>query len=125
MLLIRFLLWILKQKKPSQEARLLVMNHLIKGIGGLPIADVFTSDVDGTLMIRGKRVTVEQATLFQQAAEVLDDNVAYRLIKEQIAFEAIKFGIHSSLTFEMLMISKAAIWIQEQERNLIQTLKGR
>lgn len=120
----KIILWYLKRNNLDDQSKALVLNHLIRSIGGLPIKDIITHDIDGTMVIRGKKITPQQVTALQQSAEALRENPAYLLIKEQVSFEAVKYGVHSSLSFDMLLISKSAIWIQQQENRLISLLLG-
>lgn len=62
--------------------------------------------------------------MIREGAVALQKNWAYRTIKEQIAFNAVKMGIHTSVSIEMLMLSKAALWVQQQEIVLIEKLSG-
>lgn len=99
-----------------------MLNALLEAVHALPVKDIISFDQQGTLQVQGKKLDTEQAIAMQSAIAALKNNMAYRLIKEQIAFEAVKYGVHSSLTFDMLYMSKAALWIQQQEINLISKL---
>lgn len=90
----------------------------------LPVKDIVTYDVQGTLQVNGKVLDTEQAIQIREGAVALERNWTYKLIKDQIAYEAIKMGVHSSLSMEMILMSKAAIWLQEQEKKLISDLSG-
>lgn len=100
------------------------MNFLLERVNTLPIKDIITYDLSGTVRVNGKELTPEQAILLREGAVSLEKNWTYRLIKEQIAYEAIKMGVHSSITMDMILFSKAALWIQQQELKLISELKG-
>ena len=95
--MLKLLLKLLKLKKLSQANKTLILNYLLEGV----------------------ELTVEQAMRLREGAVALKNNWASNLIEEQIKYEAIKYGVHSSLTFDMLYMSKAAIWIQEQRKRLI------
>ena len=62
--------------------------------------------------------------LLREGAIALEKNWTYRTIKEQLAYEAIKMGVHSALTVDMVLMSKAILWIQENEIALIKKLNG-
>ena len=61
---------------------------------------------------------------FREGAVALEKNWTYRTIKEQIAYEAIKLGIHGSIDMDGVMFSKAAIWLQQEEIKLVKRLSG-
>lgn len=123
-LLLRLVLWLLRNNRLKPEARALVMNTLLESVQALPIADLIAFDLQGTVQVRGKKLDTEQAMVIREGAVSLEKNPTYRLIKEQIAFEAVKMGVHSSLTLDMVLFAKAALWIQQQEIKLIGELKG-
>lgn len=122
--MIKILLWILKNRKISTNSRLLITNYLLESINALPIKEIITYNLEGTVRINGKELTPEQAIQFKEGAVALENNGTYRVIKDQIAYEAIKMGIHSSLSMEMILMSKSALWLQEQEKKIISDLAG-
>jgi hypothetical protein len=102
----------------------LILNYLLEEVGATPFKDILTYDLDGTVHVAGKKLTSEQLIQLREGAVALENNWTYRVIKEQLAYEAVKYGIHSSLTTDMLLLSKSALWIQEQEKRLIKELSG-
>lgn len=122
--MLRLLLWLFRSKRLKTEDRALILNFLLESVGALPINDIITFDPSGTVLIKGKELTTEQAIELREGAVSLQKNWAYRVIKEQIAYEAVKYGVHSSLTFDMLIFSKSALWIQQHEAKLISDLTG-
>lgn len=117
------MLKLLKSKKLSQQNRLQILNSLAEQVT-LPIQDIITFDSQGTIQVRGKELTPDQTIQLREGAVALQNNSAYKLIHDQVAFEAIKYGVHSSTSMEMMLLSKSAIWIQEQETALIVKLAG-
>ena len=120
----KLLLWLLKQKKLSQKNRGLILNYLLERVEALPVKDILTYNLDGTVQVAGKDLTPEQLILLREGAIALEKNWTYRTIKEQLAYEAIKMGVHSALTVDMVLMSKAILWIQENEIALIKKLNG-
>ncbi len=90
----------------------------------LPIRDCLEFDLDGSIKVQGKELNLEKLVQLREGANSLSHNWTYRLLKEQLAFEAIKIGIHSSQTTEQLLFSKAVLWIQQREIELITKLSG-
>lgn len=123
-MLARLVIWILNSKRIKGESKALIFNALLENIGSLPIKDIFTHDLSGTVRVNGKDLTPEQAISLKEGAVALNKNWTYNLIREQVAYEAVKMGVHSSLNLDMVMFSKAALWHQEQEKKLISQLIG-
>lgn len=115
-------MWWLKRKDFPVSHKALTLNYLLDGVKVLPIKDCL--DFEGTLKVNGKELSIEQMVQFREGAVSLGNNWTYRTIKEQIAFEAIKIGIHTSGTTEQLLFSKAALWIQAKEMEFISKISG-
>lgn len=122
--LITLLLRLLKSKQLSEADRARVLNSLLASVQALPVREIITYDLDGTMIVNGRKLTTEQAISMKQAATSLQNNRFYRLIKEQIAWEAIKMGIHQSHVFDAVLMSKSALWIQSEEMKLIRNVAG-
>lgn len=118
-MLLKFLLKILKTKRLKSEDRLLILNALLEKVEALPIKDIITYDLSGTIKINNKTLSVEQAILLRQGAISLENNATRKIITEQVTWEAIKFGVHSSLSIESILFAKAALWLIEQEKAII------
>ena len=112
----------LKSKQLSKEDRALILNALLESVQALPLNDLITFDVQGTLRVNGKQLEPEQMVQLREGAVSLEKNWAYRLIKDQTLYEAIKMGVHSSLTLDMVLMSKAAIWVIQNENKIINQL---
>lgn len=122
--MIKLLLKLLKSKKINSEDRSLILNFLLEKVNALPIKDVITYDLDGTVRVNDNNLTLEQAISLRESAVALQANQCYRLIKEQIAYESIKIGIHMGNTLEQIIFPKAALWVQAQEIELISKIVG-
>lgn len=123
-MIVKLALRLLKNKRLKEEDKLLILNALLERISAIPIKSIITFDKDGTLNINGKTLTVEQTIAVKEGANSIKLNHTYKLIKDQIAFEAIKMGIHSSLSLDMVIFCKAALWLQQEEQKLIERLSG-
>lgn len=122
--MIKLLLKLLKSKKTNSEERSLILSFLLEKVNILPIKDIITYELDGTVKVNDKNLSLEQAISLRESAVALQANQCYRLIKEQIAYEAIKIGIHMGNTLEQIIFPKAALWIQTQEIELISKIVG-
>jgi len=121
-LIAKITVWLLKSKRLDGESRILLLNALLNNLSVLPMKDVITFAPDGTLLVKGKTLTIEQAVQIRESAVSLKKNPTYSLLKEQMAYEAIKMGVHKSTTLDMLAFSKAALWINEQETKIVEEL---
>lgn len=117
-------MWLLRKKDLAASHKALILNYLLEEVGATPFKDILTYDLDGTVEVAGRKLTSEQLIQLREGAVALAKNWTYKVIKEQLAYEAVKYGIHSSLTTDMLLLSKAALWIQQQEIKLIKELSG-
>ncbi len=115
-------IWALKSKSLSGIQKTKVTNELLRNIGAIPLHDVITYDSQGSLIIQGRKIEFEQAEALMMNLEALKNNNARKLIKEQVAFEAIKLGLHQGETPEKILFAKAALWYAEQEQKLIDSL---
>lgn len=122
-MLTKILIKLLKSKISLKDKEL-ILNTLLERINALPIRDLIIFDVAGTLKINDRTLDIDQAIVFKETVLALKNNSAYKIIKEQIAFEAIKIGIHKGNTLDQIMFSKAALWIQAEEIRLITQLSG-
>lgn len=115
--MLKLLLKLYKSKKTTAQDRAVILNALLEKINGFPITDILTYQ-DNRIKINGKQLDIEQSIAFKEAAIALDKNWFYKVIKEQIAYEAINIGVHKGQTNDQLVFSKAVLWIQEREKEL-------
>jgi len=111
----------LKDEKLSHQDRLKLQTAIIDKISYIPIADVLEFAPDGTVIVRGRTLDIDQARVLKSGLDALQNNFAEKLISEQLLFNAIKLGVHKSTSLEELMLSKAIIWVL-QERSKLLTL---
>lgn len=100
-----------------------ILNELIHRGGALPIHATITED-GGKTLIRGVPLDVSQAFALKESAGHAVENAAYKTVREQIRYEAIKHGIHNALTLDQMYFSKAALWVIDQEEQMLKTLAG-
>jgi len=117
-LLARLCIKLLRSKKLKGENKTLILNALLDNIGALPIKKIITFDVEGAMLINGKRLEIEQAISLKQSAQAFRDNTFRKLVEEQIAYMAVEYAIHNGLSPETIMFSKVAFWIQEEVKKL-------
>jgi hypothetical protein len=120
----KLLVWVLRQKRFSTQDKAYILTALLSNIQALPIKDIISYDLQGTILVNGKPLTLEQAIALKESAVALADNSAYKLIKDQVAWEAIKMGIHRSVSTDQLILAKASLWVAQEEAKLINSLSG-
>ena len=118
-LLSKIIVWALSLTTIKGEDRTRLINALLAHIDALPLRDVVSFDLDGTLLIRGNKLEVEQAQNLKAAVSSLKDNYARKLIQEQLLHEANMIGLHKGLNPEMIQFAKALIWCLQNEQALI------
>lgn len=118
----KLVVWALRSKRLTGEQKTLVTNALLDNIHAVPIRSIITFDQYGTLYIGGRKLEPEQAMAFVESARALRDNHARKILSDQIAFEALKIGLHQGINSDTIMFSKAALWNQEEEQKLLASI---
>jgi len=114
----------LKSKKITGQNKASVLNALMENIGMLPTQKIITFDQYGTLLLKGKPLVVEQALTFKQGAMALKDNEVRKVLNEYKKWLAVEMGVHQGLNPEMILFSKACLYlIQEEEKMLEQIIQ--
>lgn len=118
----KFVVFILRHNRLSGEAKAICTSALLDNMQVIPICDIITFNQQGTIQIRGRSLEPEQAKAFAESARQLRDSFAKRIIREQVAYEAIKMGLHQGLTPDMILFAKAALWYAQEENKLLNTI---
>jgi len=118
-ILSKIVCWALRSTTIKGEDRTRVINALLANIDALPLKDVVSFDFNGTLLIRGNKLEIEQAQLLKAAVTSLKGNYARKLIQEQLLHQANIIGLHKGINVEGIMFSKAVIWCLQNEQELI------
>lgn len=113
---------LLRSHKLTGEQKAKVTSALLDNIGALPIRKIFTFTQQGTILVNGKELTIEQAIALRDSARGFKDSYARRLIHDQLRFLAVEMGVHTGLNADMIMFSKAMLYNFEQEQELIDML---
>lgn len=114
----------LRHKRLSGEQKAYVASALLDNLEAPPIADIITITADGTMLIRGRRLSVEQAIAFKESGASLKKSFALKLIHDQIKFLAINIGIHQGLTQDGITFSKASLWVVQEVEKLVNQFSG-
>lgn len=120
-LLSKIIVWALKTIKITGEDKARVITALLANIDALPIQDAITFDQEGTILIRGKKLELEQAQLLKQSTSSLKDSYARKIIGEQMLSEANLISL-KGINTEQLIFAKACIWVMMRQDELIKKL---
>lgn len=71
------------------------------------------------ITLNGKLLDREQAINFKESCVVLKDNFARKVLNEQVRFLAVNLGINVALSVDTILFAKAALWILQQEDDLL------
>jgi hypothetical protein len=115
-------LYLLKKNTLSEKNKAKVLGALLENIGALPLRTVIHFDEKGTLKINGKALSIEQAVALRDSAIAYKDSFAGQLVDEQLRFLAVELGVHQGITLERIIFSKAALWLIEEKKRIIDTL---
>lgn len=121
-LITKFTIFVLNHKRLSETNKALLTSALLNNLMAIPLTEIITFDTNGTVNIEGKTLSLEQARAFTDSARALKDSIARRIIRDQLTFEAIKMGVHKGMTPDMILFSKAALWVMEEEERLLSTV---
>lgn len=107
-----------KKVKLTSEERIEIMNAMLEKLAVPPISDIITLE-KGEIKVKDHALDVQQLTDFKLSLMALQDNPARKILFEQIKYEAVKMGVHRSVSVDELLFSKAALWILNQEEELL------
>lgn len=113
---------ILKRSDLPVEDRSYLSTFLLEKLGAFPIRDIISVNDEGSLIVDGRSLDVDQARALREGAKLAKTNVALKLIREQVLYAAVTTGIHKSETELQLFFSRAAIWWGQQEERLLALL---
>lgn len=114
----------LRNKRLSGEQKAFVTSALLDNLNTFPIRDIIEVDTIGNIKIKGRNLDSEQAIVFRESGSSLKNSFALKLIHDQMIFKAINLGIHKGDTTDMIIFSKAALWVIQEEMALIDKFVG-
>jgi len=120
----RLLLWLLKSKRLSKDDRLLLTRHLLTTVSGVPLHGILMIDGGGNLLIRGVKPEAEQLITLRQHADALQSNLAWKLIREQVLYQAISLGAFEGTDVDQILFSRAGVWFGQKEKEWVDLLAG-
>lgn len=108
----------LKRSKLSTADRTALIGAIMNKLVVPPIKDIIRED-GMSITIGGRELEGQDMVDFKLSLVALTENPARKVLRDQLSYEAVKIGIHSSKTVDELMFAKAVLWVLEQEELLI------
>lgn len=114
---------LLASQRLSLEASSELTGAVLDKLYALPIKDAIKYDAhEGKLYIRSRPIDHETMQVLSRSARAVLDSQALKLVREQVAFQAVTTGIHKAERPEQLYFGRAAIWWGQQEESLLELL---
>ena len=110
-----------KKEKLSLEDRNTILNALLGKISALPLRESIEIGPN-FVKINRKKLSTDELIAFREGCIVLNDNFARKVINQQIRFLAVNWGINKAVSIDELLIAKAAIWVLNQEEDILKSL---
>lgn len=116
--------WLLKNKRLSKDDRLLLTRHLLTTLSGVPLHGILTIDGGGNLLIRGVKPEPELLISLRSQADALQHNQAWKLIREQVLYQAVALGAFEGTNVDQILFSRAGVWFGQKEKEWVELLAG-
>lgn len=121
LLAVKFAVWLLKQHLSLEEKNLLI-NTLLDKLAMLPVRSIIETSDDGSLIIRGKKLDMEEQNLIHESAMSLKTNRAFGLIQDEILYIAMTYAVNGVTNLDQLYCAKMAVWWGQNEHRLVKLL---
>jgi hypothetical protein len=106
----------------SLENRTRCVTGLLDKLNFIPYKDIIERDEVGKTVINGRVLDLEMARQIRESAKSLLDNQCRKIVKDQVAFKAVNIGVHNGDTPDKIIWSRVALWIYQQEDELLEML---
>lgn len=116
--------FIVSSARFSNEDRSKFTALLLDRVRALPIKDILSISIEGKLLLAGSPLTVSQIQSLREGAQKVLDSQVRKMIRDQVAFLAVKEGVFKGTDSSQILFSKAALWYQEEEEKLFKILAG-
>lgn len=117
-----FAVWLLKHVRLGMEEKQLLTACMLDRVRALPLHAKIMVDETGKCFVNGRPLNLDTATQLRTGAAALQKNFARKFVKEQIRWMAINIGVHENNTPEQGFFSKAALWVEQEENKLYDSL---
>ena len=117
--------FLLERGNLSFEDSSALIGTVLDKTGALPFKDIIEYAGDGSLIVGGKELNVEQAKYLRESAIAAIDNQAINLVCERITYLAVLEGVHKAETIPQLHFGKVAIWWSQNIKDILSKLAQR
>lgn len=122
--LVRTTIKLLNNTALSLADRSLLSTAILRKLGALPTGDIITVNESNEILVNGVLLEFESARALREGARAALNNQALRIVRQQVAFNAIKIGVHKAESDSQLYFGRAALWWGQQQDDLLMTLAG-
>ena len=114
--------FLLERGNLSFEDSSVLIGTVLDKTGALPYKDIIEYGADGSLIIGGEPLNMEQAKYLRDSAIAAINNQAINLIMERVSYLAVLQGIHKAETIPQLYYGKVGIWWGQNIKKILQDL---
>jgi hypothetical protein len=119
-LVARIVSTLLRSVDLSVSARSLLTATLLDKLKALPASAILSKDEEGTLLVRGRRLTVQHAIALRHSALSVINSPIWKLIYPEVQHRAIQIGVHKALDADQVFFSKAALYELQEIQSILE-----
>lgn len=120
---VSFACFLLKKELPLSEKNRLT-RAILQNLDALPLEDVFQTNTEGELVVKGKVISPSEVRILQESAASALRNRAFILIREQVIYEALVHGVHKANGDSGQLFMRAALWWEQKQEEKLRSLAG-
>jgi hypothetical protein len=121
--IVQLAIWLLK-KDLSLMNKTKLLNAILDKLSMLPLRRIIEVSENGSLIIKGKELDLEETNLLRESAKVALLNRAEQLVEDETLYTAYSFGVNGSKCFDDIYASKMAIWWGLERHKHLKILAG-
>lgn len=114
--------YLLSSGSLTTEDSVILMTVVLDKLGALPYKDIIGLDTEGSLVVRGHPVSLEEVVILRASALAAINNKALNLVCEQILYLAVTSGIHKAETAQQVLWGRVGIWWSQNVKTSLETL---
>lgn len=121
---IRLALWLLKRPLTLSQRNLLT-TAILERLGALPIrSSLSVNETTGEILVSGTPIDLDHARVLFEGAKQLLNNPVLKILWDQVAYNAIGFGVHKAENETQMYFARAALWWSQEEKRILGELSG-
>lgn len=118
---IRLVKFLMSRDLTVEERNSLVIN-ILDNLDVLPIHGIIDYNSEGELLLSGRSLDIEKVTQLREASRTALNNVALKLVSDEVLFTAITQGVHKVENPLQMLFYRAAIWYSQQQQEFLKKL---